>query len=131
MLETINEVGNLSWELIKSKSINPDQPFMGFFKPKEKENRVLFCSIIKEDAGYEFYMNDNYDFVSSLGWEDDGPYYPTYEKCYDEMIKFMKALALPDGIMGMNINDVSSDNLRCWRLLEIEEEYPIGGFSLW
>ena len=113
-------------EIIENEPRNTDQYLLGFYRIND--DTVLYCSIVKDDEGFEYYYDCNRNWAESLCPDNS---YPTYEKCYEAMMKDISRINETPRCIGRSISSVTKMNLGLWNnVLHIEEKYPIGGLVI-
>lgn len=92
----------------------------GFFQ--KSEGYVVYCSIIQEDGAFEYYFNDNYDWMHSIVPDNK---FNTFQECKDAMLCKISGLSCEiPSFWGFEVSQVTKDNELVWEALNIEGEYP-------
>lgn len=114
-------------EIIKLFGEDKPNYLIGFLR--KTPSYVVYCSIIKEEDGtFEYYYNCSHDFLYSIVPKNS---YSTYKECYEGMMKDLKGVGNKEpSLCGITINEETYQNQRIWEMLEIKDEYPVGGFTL-
>lgn len=99
---------------------------LGFYRVND--DTVLYCSIAKDDNGFEYWYDCNRSFYCSQCSDNS---YLTYEECYDELINEIGKITSTPPCIGSNINRTTIANMVVWKeICKIEEPYPVGGMVL-
>ena len=94
-----------------------------------KNDDVLCCSINKyKDASFGYFVNNNRDTVNKL---KEG--ISTFEGCYKEMMEVVEEVSMTcldgDTFVGINAFETSSSQLFIWKLIGINEVFPLKALS--
>lgn len=113
-------------EIKKHNELIDDQYLVGFYRVNE--DTVLYCSIVKDKDGFEYYYDCNRNVAESTCPDNS---YQTYDECYSALLDKLDNYNLSLSWIGMNINRVTSNNLYMWnKICKIDEPYPVGGMIL-
>jgi len=56
--------------------------------------------------------------------------FDTFKECEEALLKEIKTLSTRKPLCSVDINYVTSENLKAWNALNIQEKYPLGGFTM-